>query len=64
MTFDGFPVIQPNDRVRIQSGTTEYDVIAVSRAGHDVYLRETGSRMAGGTWVDIRSVTLTSRAAA
>jgi hypothetical protein len=64
MTFTGFPVIEPKDRVRIHGGTTEYDVIAVSRAGRDVCLREVGSRMTGGTWVDIRTVALTSKQAA
>lgn len=53
-----YPTIQPKDRVTVDGCATEYTVLAVSRAGQDVYVREADSKMTGGTWVGITSVTL------
>ncbi len=54
--------IEARDVVTIDgSGDTEYHVIAVSRAGTDVYVNQNPYKV-GGTWVDIRDVRLKRKA--
>lgn len=48
--------VQAKDLVRIDHGTTEYTVQAVSRAGQDVYVTD-GENTSVGSWVGIASVT-------
>lgn len=64
MNPDGYPTIRPDDRVRIQGDTSEYEVVAVSRASHEMYLREPDDQFTAPFWVDVRQVTLAGRAVA